>query len=279
MNSQACPKCNSKVSRPSHWKTRTEKQTNKGLHPFRCTTCGHRFLSPRRSLAVRVTWAVVAVAGAAFLVISFMMTSGDFGGLPKTSLPEPVQIRELHQPITADIQTAAERGDIDAQYRIGRSKLMEAAFDAVKGTEAVHWLTQAAEGGHSGAMTRLGLMYLRGTGVLQNYDLAVSWISRSAHKGDPDGMLEYGRLYRDGIGVDKDLIQSYVWLNRSSAANNMAAMREREAIAVVLSKDELRLAQRLSMSAAIDETSTVTADPATPDDEVTEAPSATNTTE
>lgn len=147
----------------------------------------------------------------------------------------------------ADLLTAAETGDIEAQFRLGQSKLIEAAIDAAKGTEAVHWLLQAAEGGHSGAMTRLGLMYQKGTGVLQNYDLAVNWISQAAHKGDPAGMLEYGRLYRDGIGVDKDMIQAYVWLNRAAAANNLTAMREREAVSLTLSKDELRLAQNLSM--------------------------------
>lgn len=42
---------------------------------------------------------------------------------------------------------------------------------------------QAAERGHAGAMTDLGLMYAQGQGVLQDYDQV---------RGDPD---EHGQLH------------------------------------------------------------------------------------
>lgn len=194
-----------------------------------------------------LVWASVP-ALAPLVLVGIYITSSNTDTLPKINDADARVAEVPSQSAGQELLAAAEEGNVEAQYRLGRSKLMEAAIDAAKGTEAVSWLKRAADGGHSGAMTRLGLMYQRGTGVLQNYDLAVYWIARAAQKGDPNSMLEYGRLYRDGIGLDKDLIQAYIWLNRSAAANNMTAMREREAVALLLSKDELRLAQNLSMA-------------------------------
>ncbi len=146
-----------------------------------------------------------------------------------------------------DLIAAAEQGDLEAQFRLGRNRLLEAAFDASKATEAVMWLTRAAEAGHSGAMTRLGSMYQKGMGVLQNFELALTWIERATRQGDPEAMLELGRIYRDGIGVDKDLVMAYVWFNRAAAANNYAAAREREVISMMLDREALLRAQRLSV--------------------------------
>jgi len=112
-------------------------------------------------------------------------------------------------------------------------------------------LEASAGEGNTNAMTRLGVMYKLGIGILQNYELAASWIHRSAELGNADGMLELGRLYRDGVGVEADPVLAYVWFNRAAAAMNMRAVQEREQLLRGLTPEQLRDAQELS---AIDST-------------------------
>ncbi len=149
--------------------------------------------------------------------------------------------------LASDTLQAAESGHPEAQFRVGKKLLMEAALESQKAPEALEWLTRAAENGHTGAMIQLGRMFRSGVGALQNYDIAADWIQRAAAANDPEGMLELGRFYRDGIGFDKDLISAYVWMNRAAAAHHLDAAREREAMARSLQPEAIRQAQQLSL--------------------------------
>jgi TPR repeat protein len=50
------------------------------------------------------------------------------------------------------------------------------------------------------------LCYYFGEGVTQNYTEAVKWLSKAANQGDEDAYYYLGICYEYGQGVDKDLI-------------------------------------------------------------------------
>ena len=141
---------------------------------------------------------------------------------------------------------AAQNGDPQAQFRLGEALFLDPLRDDQTSAQAVRWLELAAQGGNVDAMILLGRLSRTGVGILQNFAQASKWIHAAAQRGSDEGMLEMGRLYRDGVGFDKDLVQAYAWFNRAAAARNLDAVRERDAVARILTADELREAQRRS---------------------------------
>ena len=69
---------------------------------------------------------------------------------------------------------AAERGDANAQYRLGSCYSNGDGVETNK-VEAVRWYRMAAEQGHAGAQGSLGMCYANGDGVETNKAEAVRW--------------------------------------------------------------------------------------------------------
>ena len=243
-NKTICPECGAKLLRRSRWKSHTEKRSHPGHLPFRCVGCGHRYIAPVKHNRAAFASAAAAVMLASFGIAIFITSPSDpilaewgndgSGPVPSTAL-------------NAQTLEAAEAGDAEAQYRIGKSRLVDAAIEPAKASEAVSWLQRAANSGHTEAMVYLGRIYQSGIGALQNYELAAGWVERAAVAADPEGMLELGRFYRDGGGYDKNPIPADGWMNRAAASNAPGAAREREAVARMLDSETLKEAQRLSL--------------------------------
>ncbi|MGL1832508.1 tetratricopeptide repeat protein [Rhodocyclaceae bacterium SMB388] len=230
--------------RESKWESHTEKHSNLGLRPFRCVGCSHRFLAPAPGRSAGVMIAMGGAAAFALLLLAMIVT---FTIRPDSDRERSPKVVDAYAILNAETLQAAEDGNAEAQFRVGKKLLLEAALDGQKAPVALVWLHKAAENGHAAAMIQLGRMYRTGVGALQNYDIAVEWILRAAHAEDPEGMLELGRFYRDGVGVDKDPINGYVWMNRAAASHHLEAARERETLARSMSPGNLRQAQRLSL--------------------------------
>ena len=79
------------------------------------------------------------------------------------------------------ICTSAYEGDVDAQYDLG---IMYVVGEAVVQDyeRAAYWISKAADKDHSGAQWALGLMYEHGEGVEQNYERAVYWYTKAAEQ-------------------------------------------------------------------------------------------------
>lgn len=244
-----CPECGASRCRESRWRSHEEKLSHPGGQPYRCLACSHRFIAalpvrnsmrtPRTgSLATLVAAVLLAGIG---LVAAALLTGEDNG--------EASVAAEQEAPPTSSTLEAANAGDPEAQYRIGRAALLDTSHGKAAGAEAVHWLSRAAASGHSGAMLQLGKLYRSGVGVPQNYAYAEKWVRASANAGNTDGMVELGRLYRSGLGVEQNAITAYVWFNRAAAQMNMDGVHERDSIALKLSADELKAAQAESVAA------------------------------
>lgn len=243
-NKTVCPECGAKLLRRSRWKSHSEKRSHPGHLPFRCVGCGHRYVAPVRHNRAAFASAAAAVMLAGFGIAICISSPTDqmlseWGSESGPTVPLIA--------LNAQTLEAAEAGDPEAQFRIGKSRLVDAAIEPAKATEALGWLQRAAAAGHAEAMVHLGRIYQSGVGALQNYELAAHWVQRAADDADPEGMLELGRLYRDGVWFDKDAIKAYVWMNRAAAANAPGAAREREAVARMLGTEALKEAQRLSL--------------------------------
>lgn len=78
---------------------------------------------------------------------------------------------------------------------------------------AVTWLAQS---GDAQAQYALGLAYLHGEGVKQDYVLAKQWLEQSANANFADAQTALGEMYFNGIGVEQDYKQAKMWFKKSA---------------------------------------------------------------
>jgi TPR repeat protein len=71
---------------------------------------------------------------------------------------------------------------------------------------------EAAEQGDAQAQYRLGRAFARGLGVEQNYEEALKWLRKAAEKGDADAQFMLGGMYIKGQGVTKNYGTAYMWI-------------------------------------------------------------------
>lgn len=129
-------------------------------------------------------------------------------------------------PDFPDLRRAAEKGDADAQFRLGERYYDERVRDPAKDAEAQKWLGLAAAQGNAQAADRLGWIYYRGNGVPQDYAEAANWYRRAAAEGNLDAMTRLGNLYREGKGVPRDPAAGRAWINKANEiATRPARMR------------------------------------------------------
>ena len=120
---------------------------------------------------------------------------------------------------------AAEQGIVPAQFNLGLMYLKgEGVLQDYK--QAFKWYTKAAEQGHALAQFNLGLMYRQGHGALQDYKQAVKWYTKSAEQGFADAQYNLGVLYALGNGVLKDTVTAYSWANIAAANGHSSKLRE-----------------------------------------------------
>lgn len=71
---------------------------------------------------------------------------------------------------------------------------------------------------------RLGLMYLKGDGVRQNYDDALRYLTRAAGADDAGAQSALGDMYAKGLGVSKDLGKAEHWYSMAANQGDIDAM-------------------------------------------------------
>src|SRR5919107_1027314 len=76
------------------------------------------------------------------------------------------------------------------------------AYIADKPLLALELAQPAAERGDSTAMLTLGMLYLRGAGVRQDYAAALKWWRDAAALGNIRAQNNIGVIFRDGLGME-----------------------------------------------------------------------------
>ena len=71
---------------------------------------------------------------------------------------------------------------------------------------------------------RLGLMFLEGDGVRQNYDDALRYLTRAAGADDAEAQSALGSMYAKGLGVTRDYVQAEHWYRKAADQGDVDAM-------------------------------------------------------
>ena len=156
----------------------------------------------------------------ALLVLSVLLSStvavaGLKEGYAALSKKDYVTAANEYRPL-------AERGDAEAQYRIGRMYEFGNGYPQDK-AQGIAWIRKAAAQGHVDAEQELGVVYATGDGVTQDDVQAVAWFRKAAEQGDATAQYNLGLLYAKGQGVTKDYAQSVDWWRKSAAQGNADA--------------------------------------------------------
>ena len=78
-------------------------------------------------------------------------------------------------------------------------------------------------------------------------DALAQWRA-AADGGDRRAMLELGRLYVRGLGVPQSFVQAHVWFNLAASRGLEAAVKERDAVAVKMTPQQVATAQERALS-------------------------------
>ena len=105
----------------------------------------------------------------------------------------------------------AEEGDVNSQLLLGLIYLTGDEEIPANDKEAFKWFKAAAEQGHADAQYNLGVCYLNGQGVKQNYNEAFRWYKAAAEQGDACGFFNIGVCYQNGEVVKQDYKEAYYW--------------------------------------------------------------------
>ncbi len=91
----------------------------------------------------------------------------------------------------------------------------------------------------------LGVMYMKGQGVEQDYEQAGEWFRKSSEQGLAVAMYKLADLYSKGNGVPKDLEFAYVWYSVGAVHDHQKSMNMVEKAKSSLSSEELASANQL----------------------------------
>jgi len=116
----------------------------------------------------------------------------------------------------------AERGDAEAQYRIGRLYEFGKGYPKDQ-AQGIAWIRKAAAQNHADAQQELGVIYATGDGVKQDDVQAVEWFRKAAMQGDATAQYNLGLLYAKGQGVAKDYAQAIDWWRKAAVQDNADA--------------------------------------------------------
>lgn len=188
-------------------------------------------------IAAAVVWALCVPAHAA---------SYDEASLQAT-------IESLSPQTLAGWEQRAQRGEALAQnvlgmaYKYGMGTRQDHARSA-------YWFRQAAEQGDPDAQFNLGRiygkaigLYAKGRAAPRNDVEALKWYRRSAEQGYVPAQLNLAELLADGgQGVPRDDIQAYAWMSLAARSDEPNAAAKLEGLAARMTAAQLKRARALA---------------------------------
>ncbi len=115
-----------------------------------------------------------------------------------------------------ELRPLAERGDAEAQYRIGLMYEFGKGYPQDK-AQGIVWFKKSAAQNNTAAQHELGVIYATGDGVKQDDAQAVTWFQKAATLGNASAQYNLGLLYAKGQGVKVDNAQAIAWWRKSAA--------------------------------------------------------------
>jgi localization factor PodJL len=148
----------------------------------------------------------------------------------------------------ADLRRAANLGQAQAQFYLG--KLYEAGEAGLKKDPALarQWTERAAENGDRKAMHNLALYYFEGTGGPKNATAAAQWFRRASDLGLVDSQYNLARLYEEGFGVGRNPAEAYKWYLIAGRAGDAESRKSADRVKGQLSGDARATAESAAAS-------------------------------
>lgn len=115
------------------------------------------------------------------------------------------------------LRKAAESGDPESQFQLGRAYSFGGPILKRDDTAAAEWVEKAADQGHGEAQSNMGYLYSQGLGVPKDPAKAVSWWQRSAERGFAQAQFNLAIAYLEGKLVSKDEPKAFLWMSRAAA--------------------------------------------------------------
>jgi TPR repeat protein len=149
------------------------------------------------------------------------LSQQNLADIPLAQTPEKEESRDQSKEL-AQVRESAERGDLNAQARLG---VMYYWGDGapLDWEQAQVWLRKASERGHADAQAKLGAMCFLGQGGPRDLVESIKWFRLAAEQGEPYAQGCMGVMYAVGEGVPRDLVQAYVWLIQAQAGGDADA--------------------------------------------------------
>ncbi len=98
---------------------------------------------------------------------------------------------------------------------------------------------------HGYAQYYLGMMYMKGQGVEQDYKKAGEWFLKASEKAIPSAHYKLGDLYFKGRGLPKDYESAYIWFSVGASHNHPLSVGAVDKAKQKLSPQELESADKL----------------------------------
>jgi TPR repeat protein len=117
---------------------------------------------------------------------------------------------------------AAELGDVQAQFIIGRLSMTGDGVP-VNERESAKWFLCAAQQGNAAAAHNIAVYYAEGTGIEQDLDRAIVWFEKAAAAGVLAAQVQLGKLYAAGRGVRRDLARATELLHDAAESGDAEA--------------------------------------------------------
>ncbi|MFO1314728.1 MAG: tetratricopeptide repeat protein [Burkholderiales bacterium] len=146
------------------------------------------------------------------------------GGAAQAGLDEGLAAlaRRDYATATKELRPLAERGDAEAQYRIGLMYEFGRGYPVDK-AQGIAWFRKSAAQGHTAAQQELGVIYTTGDGVPKDDAQAVEWFRKAATAGNPTAQFNLGLMIAKGAGVRQDDAQAVDWFRKAAAQGFAAA--------------------------------------------------------
>jgi len=130
-----------------------------------------------------------------------------------------------------------------ADFNEGVVAYMMGQYD--KAYNTMRSLAETADNAY--AQYYLGMMYLNGQGVDQDYAKASEWFRKAAEHHIPQAQYKLGTLYFNGQGVPRDFERAYAWYRVAAVQNHQKSIAALPEARENLSKEELKSAEKLSL--------------------------------
>ena len=119
----------------------------------------------------------------------------------------------------------AKKGNAEAQFKVG--EMYETGFGVKEDkTEAMSWITKAANQGHETAGFKLLYLDIEKNGVNNANKAKFEVMKTKANEGNPQAQYYIGKMYSRGVGVKRNSNKAIGWLNKAALVGVLEAERE-----------------------------------------------------